>query len=227
MGLGSACLLSALVVGKCTSEGLEAEGAPPITQVARARPMLDDETNAAAGEQPAAQRGDHHSVQEGASLAPEVAEAMRRRLDAAAQVISVLPAGRGPLRQGGALAGAAPTLPPHLEAQRQVALSNWKRSAQELLSNCVARPSKPRQPVALEVAFAPRPQAQGDNQQVLMPDWILVPPHELQRLWQDTDPDTLQECLERARGLGLTVPLPGGAPAQDFPMFVESVLIQL
>ena len=60
-----------------------------------------------------------------------------------------------------------------------------------------------------------------------MPDWILVPPTELQRLWQDTNPDKLQVCLDRTRGLTMAVPLPGDALAQDFPLAVESVLVQI
>lgn len=84
-----------------------------------------------------------------------------------------------------------------------------------------------RQPVALLVAFAPAPRAPGERLQVFTPEWLVVPPRELQRLWKDTDPDMLQACLGRARGQPLSVPLPDALRASDFAVFVESVLIQL
>jgi hypothetical protein len=95
------------------------------------------------------------------------------------------------------------------------------------MSTCLARPEQIRQPVVLNVAFAPLPRAKGERQQVFMPDWIVVPPHELQQMWKDTHPDRLQDCLQRTRSLPLEVPLPGDSQTHGLPVFVESVRLQL
>ena len=47
------------------------------------------------------------------------------------------------------------------------------------------------------------------------------------RLWRDTDPEGLQGCLERVRGLALAVPVPPNATAQVLPAAVETLLVQL
>jgi hypothetical protein len=244
MGVGGVCLLGVFLVGQCSSERVEtgsaaasaspagptsrpATEARPVPRVASARLTREEAPEAAPAERSAAQVTGKLPAQGGSAPGVEAEVAMQRRLAAASHVISVPPAGRAPLRQGRSPAGAAPMLPPQLEAHRQAELSRWRHAAQELLSVCIQRPSHARQPVALEVAFAPRPRAVGARQQVLMPDWILVPPHELQRLWQATAPDRLQECLARVRGLSMTVPLSGDTLAQGFPTFAESVLLQL
>lgn len=151
----------------------------------------------------------------------EAEAAMRDRLEAAQQVVSVPPAGRRPSAVG------AQSLPPQVEAQRQVALQGWKHAAQQLMDSCTARPKAARQPVALEVGFAPRPRSTGASAWTFTPDWISIPPPELQRLWKDTEPDKLQSCLDRARSLPLEVPVPGDTPGHDAPFFAESVLVQL
>jgi hypothetical protein len=248
VGLGGACLLGFLVIGHFSSEDAAPQRQGTSTDGAASRPTSRSASEAAApaagsvGGQPAPGVVSEGAAgvrpaplglgplpeQQGASAPDAEREAaLRQRLATAAQVISVPASGRAPPRPGIGPGGAAPTLSPQLESQRRAALSGWQREAQALLNRCVERPSQLRQPVALEVAFAPRPRAQGDSRQVLTPDWILVPPHELQRLWQHTDPQQLQHCLDRARGLALTVQLSGDALAQEFPLFAESVLVQL
>lgn len=157
----------------------------------------------------------------------EAEAALQRRLEAAKQVISVPASGRPPAPGRARSGGRAPTLPPEVEAQRQVALTGWRSAAQALLSECVARPEQARQPLAMEVSFAPAPRAEGEARQVFTPEWIAVPPPELQRLWKDTDPDTLQGCLDRARALTFEVSLPSGSSDHDVPVFAESVSIRL
>ena len=145
-------------------------------------------------------------------------EGQRRRLEAAQQVISVPPPGQRPSL------GEPQSLPPQVEAQRQAALLDWKQATQRLLDSCTGRPRELRQPVALQVGFSPRP---GTSALTFTPDWISIPPPELQRLWKDTDPDKLQACLDRARNQPLEVPVPGDTPVRDAPLFSESVLVQL
>ncbi len=158
-------------------------------------------------------------------LSPE----LELRLRAAAHV-ETLP---GPRPAGAPPAPPPPTgpLPPELVAQRHVALAGWRAQAQALLDECVARPAAERRPVPLDVHFAPWPAPAMDGPAVprLAPAAVSVPPHELRRLWQDTDPDELQACLERVRTLAL--PLPAGpeapAQAQASPAAIETVLVQL
>lgn len=148
----------------------------------------------------------------------EAEERLRRRMEAAEQVISVPPPGQRPSLS------EPQSLPPQVEAQRQSALLDWKQATQRLLDSCTGRPRELRRPVALQVGFAPRP---GDTGLTFTPDWISIPPPELQRLWKDTDPEKLQACLDRARTLPLEVTVPGDLPARDAPHFAESVLVQL
>jgi hypothetical protein len=136
--------------------------------------------------------------------------------------LAVPQAGRAPSRPG-----KVPTLPPEVEERRQAALASWKSTAQALMSSCVARPGANRQPVRLEVAFAPLPGNQGGGMQVLMPGLVHVSPHEFQKLGQDMAPERFHECLSRVRALPLTMPIPGASRAPVFHPFSESMLIHL
>jgi hypothetical protein len=136
--------------------------------------------------------------------------------------LAVPQAGRAPSRPG-----QVPTVPPGLEAHWQKALAAWKSAAQEFIRSCGVHPRGDLPTLRLEVAFVPLPGAQAEGQQVLIPDWILVPPHELQRLEQDMAPERLQGCLESVRGLPLKVPLSGARLAPGSPPLVESVFIHL
>lgn len=149
-------------------------------------------------------------------LTPELEE----RLRAAAHVSTVPAPG---------LTGAQPTgrpaepLSPEAEAQRQQALVGWKLQVQQLLDQCVARPAAQRRPTILNVSFASAPAASGATMQQVSPVAVSLPPHELQRLWHDTDPDGLQECIDRVRMLPLAVPV----AAHALPASMESLPVQL
>jgi hypothetical protein len=134
-----------------------------------------------------------------------------------------------PLRPGQASIPPPSTGPgaPEAEGQRQLALVGWKSEAQRVLDNCVARPEAMRQPVALDVVFAPPTGGTGYTPQLLSPVAISVPAHELRRLWRDTDPDALQACIDRIRSLPLAVPPARGAVAQALPASAERVLVTL
>jgi len=177
------------------------------------RPPADRSGGGAPGAGRAAANGD-------GSLTP----ALEARLEAAAHVVAA-PAPTA----SGAPPPLPPTgpLPPALDAQRQQALVGWQRQAQQLLDECVARPAELRTAVPLNVFFAPPPAPTGLAPQQLAPVTVSIPPPELRRLWSDTDPDGLQECLERVRGLALAVPVPPNAAAQVLPAAVETLLIQL
>jgi hypothetical protein len=155
------------------------------------------------------------------ALPPE----LEQRLRAAMTVMTVPP----PVPPGQAPPPPPPSGPasPGVEAQRQIALIGWKAEAQHLLDDCVARPEALRQPVALDVIFAPPPSGAGYTPQQLAPVAISVPVHELRRLWRDTDPDALQGCIDRMRGMALAVPQARNAPAQALPASAESVLVKL
>jgi hypothetical protein len=116
---------------------------------------------------------------------------------------------------------------PEAERERQLAVIDWRAEAQRLLDGCVARPDALRQPVALNVVFAPIPETTGYVPQRLSPVAISIPVHELRRLWRDTDPDALQGCIDRVRSLTLAVPLGPNAPAQALPASTEGVLVTL
>lgn len=159
-------------------------------------------------------------VNDDGSLSPE----LEARLAAAAHVVAVpTPTASGappPLPPTG-------PLPPALDAQRHQALGGWQRQVQQLLDECVARPAELRTPVPLNVFFAPPPAPTGLASQQLVPVAVSLPPPELRRLWRDTDPDGLQGCLERVRGLTLAVPVPPDAAAQVLPAGLEILLVQL
>jgi hypothetical protein len=154
------------------------------------------------------------------ALSPELEE----RLRAAAHVATV-PA----TTSSGAPPPLPPTgpLPPEVQARRDQALTGWQLQAQQLLDGCVARPAAERRPVPLDVIFAPAAAANGLTVQQLSPMAVSVPPHELRRLWRDTDPDELQRCLDRVRTLALSVPAASKTSAQVLPAAMETVLVQL
>ncbi len=220
MGLAGVCLAGFFVLEHLASAGQQQEEqqsvrASPAT--ARPKPVVTAGARPVTAASPPLRGAPAPHVQDEAELA------LQRRLEASKQTLSVPPSGRVPPTRGRPLASS---MPPEVEMHRQAALSGWKRTAQALMSSCVVRPQQARQQLAVEVAFSPMPRAQGEYQQVFRPEWIAVPPHELQRLWKDTNPDRLQECLNRTRSLPLEVPLSGDAQAHDFPVFVESLLIQ-
>ncbi len=154
-------------------------------------------------------------------LSPE----LELRLRAAAHVATV---------PGHRPAGAAPVPPPltgplspEAAAQRHAAIAGWRAQAQALLNECVARPAAERGPVPMDVFFAPAPPGDGPTAPRLTPAAVSVPPHELERLWRDVDPDELQACLERVRTLALPLPPGSEAPAQAPSVAIETVLVQL
>ncbi|HWU86177.1 MAG TPA: hypothetical protein VN253_02835 [Kofleriaceae bacterium] len=155
------------------------------------------------------------------ALSPELEE----RLRAAARV-STAPAPRPPGAPPLPLPPTGP-LAPEAEAQRQQALVGWKHQAQALLDGCVPRRAAERQPVMLNVMFAPAPAAADLAVQQLSPAVVSIPPHDLRRLWRDIDPDELQGCLERVRALPLSVPMAPRAVAQVLPPSTETLLVQL
>jgi hypothetical protein len=178
---------------------------------------------------PGAVRGPHEATQPGAGVATTssvdgaLSPRLEERLRAAAHV-ATMPASTPP----GALPPLPSTgpLPPGVEAGRHRALAGWQTQAQQLLDECVARPAPERKPVALDVVFASRPAVGGTAAQ-LAPVAVSIPPHELRRLWRDTDPDELQGCLERMRALPLpALPAPRGA-AQASLTSPETVLVQI
>jgi hypothetical protein len=154
------------------------------------------------------------------ALSPE----LEARLRAAAHV-ATMPA----TTSSGAPLPLPPTgpLPPEVQAERQQALTGWQAQVQHLLDSCVARPAAERKLVPLDVFFAPPPAGNGLATQQLAPMAVSVPPHELRRLWRDTDPDELQGCLDRVRTLALSVAAPPKAAAQVLPPAMETVLVQL
>ena len=155
----------------------------------------------------------------------ELSPALEQRLRAAMTVMTVPP----PPPPGQAYRPSPPIGPgsPEREGQRQLALIGWKAEAQRHLDDCVARPEAMRQPVALQVVFAPPPSGSGYIPQQLSPVAISVPVHELRRLWRDTDPDALQVCIDRIRSVTLAVSPAHGAPAQALPASTETVLVTL
>jgi hypothetical protein len=154
----------------------------------------------------------------------ELSPELQQRLRAAMTIMTVpaaIPTGqtRPPLPTG--------PVSPEAQAQRQMALHAWKAEVQRHVDDCVARPAPLRQPVALAVIFAP---LLGDAEYVpqqLSPAVVSVPVQELRRLWRDTDPDALQECVDRIRMMTLAVPTARNAPAQALPGAVETVLIDV
>ncbi|WP_375754456.1 hypothetical protein [Corallococcus exercitus] len=214
--LGGACLAVFFMLGNRAPEPPARAPSPVRAAPVTARPEPASAPEASASVTPAPPPDAPVTAAQA-----EAEAALRRRLEAAQQVVAVPPAGQAPPAMG------TQPLPPQVEAQRQVALQDWKHAAQQLMDTCAARPKESRQPVALEVGFAPRPRGTGASTWTFTPDWISVPPPELQRLWKDTDPEKLQACLDRARNLPLEVPVPGGTPAHDAPLFAESVLVQL
>lgn len=150
----------------------------------------------------------------------QLSPALEERLRAAAHVSTVPSSARTDAQPTGRSTGA---LPPEAEAQRQQALVGWKLQVQQLLDECVARPAAQRRPTILNVSFAPAPTASGATMQQLSPVAISLPPHELRRLWHDTDPDGLQECIDRVRMLPLAVPV----AVHALPASMESLPVQL
>jgi hypothetical protein len=211
MGAASACVVGVVVALRCAPS---------------AQPPGPGAGHAARAAQPGrAWRGlasDHPALPDPGDAA--VAAALDRRQRAAMLVVTA-PAPLPP--------GQAPPLPPigprspEADLERRRALIGWQVRAQRLLDDCVARPASTREPVALDVMFAPPRSATGHVPQQLTPAAISVPVHALQRLWRDTDPDALQGCLDRLRSLELAVPAARNDPPQALSASAESVLVKL
>lgn len=137
--------------------------------------------------------------------------------------IATVPA---PLPPGQASPPSGP-LSAEANAQRQAALVDWRANVQQHMDRCVRRPASLRQPVALTVFFAPPLDDAGYTPQRLSAALISVPARDLRRLWRDTDPDALQECVDRIRTMPLVVTPARNTAAQALPTAVESVLLDL
>lgn len=110
---------------------------------------------------------------------------------------------------------------------RHGALIGWQDQIQLVLDRCVARPERLRQATTLEVVFAPSATAEGPAPQLLSPVVVLLADDALRRLWQDTDPDALQGCLDQVRAHALSVPPPPKMPAQVLPVAHETLRVVL
>lgn len=214
IGVAGACAVVALV-------GLDRSAPAPA-------PAGHGERRATGAYRPSGARGLHEPAQPRAGAAEGAEDALSPELEArlrAASHVATVPVATP--------SGAPPPLPPSEplspegEAQRHLALTGWQQQAQQLLDECVARPTAQRRPVPLGVFFAPPPVADGLAVQQLSPVAVSMPPDELRRLWRDTDPDELQGCLDRMRMLALSVPAASTTPALVLPAAMETVLVQL
>jgi hypothetical protein len=149
-------------------------------------------------------------------LSPELEERLRTLTNVATQ----------PAHSGGPLPPSEP-LSPALELARREALTGWQAQVQRLLDRCVARPETLRQPASLDVMFAPASTDNGLAVQQLSPVAVTLPAPELRRLWQDTDPDALQACLDQVRAQALSVPAPPKTPARVLPVARETLRVAL
>jgi len=149
-------------------------------------------------------------------LSPELEERLRTMTHIATQ----------PARSGTPLPPSDP-LSPELERTRREALTGWQVQVQQLLDRCIARPEALRQPATLDVMFVPASTANGLVAQLLSPGAVSLPVTELRRLWQDTDPDALQACLDQVRMQALSVPAPPKTPARVLPVALETLRVAL
>lgn len=135
--------------------------------------------------------------------------------------VSVVPA------PGTPLSPSAEDTPPETQLALQHAMTAWHAAAQTLLDRCVARPAGLRQPAHLSVIFS-APMSDVDLvPQRLDAMAVSLATSELRRLWQDTDPDELQRCLEELRGLPIVLPAPPNTSARVLPSSIESLNVQL
>jgi hypothetical protein len=201
----SACVLAAIAVARCARTSPPASGRGPGRALDAQRPH------------PAPPRPSVTAP--GADPSPSLSRAAR--LHAAMAVMATPPSGPPP-----PLPPRGP-LPAALDGQRRVALRAWQADAQRTLDQCVARPEARRQPVALDVWFAPPPRGGELAPQQLAPVTISLAAPELERLWLDTDPDALQACLDRVRAQVLSVPATRDTPERALPAAAESVLVTL
>jgi len=149
-------------------------------------------------------------------LSPELEERLRTMTHIATQ----------PARSGAPLPPSEP-VSPELERTRREALIGWQAQVQQLLDRCVARPEALRQPATLDVMFAPPATADGLAAQLLSPVAVSLPATELRRLWQDTDPDALQACLDQVRTQALSVPAPPKTATRVLPVAQEILRVAL
>lgn len=163
----------------------------------------------------AAAPADGGDLDEDEALPPE----LEARLQAAARISTVAPPGAPPPPPG--------SLPPESQIARQEAMVSWQRQVQLLLDRCVARPAELRKPTPLDVILTPPQRGSALAEQLLAPAAVSLPPDELRRLWRDTDPDALDQCLHEVRALALAItPLPG-ATARVMPASFERLVVSL
>lgn len=158
-----------------------------------------------------------HADGEDDALSPE----LEARLQAAASVVTV------PAQLGAPLPPPAGSLPPEAEVARHRAMIEWEAQVQQLLDRCVARPKDLRQPAEIRVILAAPVTAAGLAPQQLAPVAVTLPVDDLRRLWNDTDPDALQGCLDQVRTLAIAVPPPPNGSARVMPSSFENLRVQL
>lgn len=199
LGIGSLCLLACVAAARCQQRSSHAvSGGSPT----------------APGERPA--RGASTSAP-----SPRIAAGLAQIVAATPTVISAPVASRGP-----ALAPPQPLTPELVTAQR-AAVATWQRAAQQALDRCVPPPARDRQATSLIVWLAPLPRAPQNATQVLAASSIAVPAHELERLGRDIDPGVLQSCIDRLRGLSMSIALTGTAVEHEYPTSAENIVVQL
>lgn len=181
---------------------------------ASADAAADDTSTGVSGA--ASERGDGGDLYDDEALPPE----LEARLQAAARISTVAPPGAPPPPPPG-------SLPPESQIARQEAMVSWQRQVQLLLDRCVARPAELRKPTPLDVILTPPQRGSALAEQLLAPAAVSLPPDELRRLWRDTDPDALDQCLHEVRALALAItPLPG-ATARVMPASFERLVVSL
>lgn len=215
IGIPVACLLG-VTVAVLVTELFDGSAAAPRL----ARSELAPSAYRGAPEAPGLGQDEPSSQPTNEEASPPLPPELEARLLAAAHVSTV------PSQPGAPLPPTTP-LTGEQETSRQQALAGFATEVQALLDRCVGRPATLRRPARLDVILQP-PLVQGALvAQQLTPAAVSLPPDELRRLWQDTDPDALQSCLEQVRMLAITVPAPSATEARVLPAAFESMPITL
>jgi hypothetical protein len=215
---GTGAVLVGVLAALCTSEQSHTAEMPPASLPGIARAPREPPPGPHAAEPSPHLVATPHSD----ATAPE----LERRLHAARSTVAV-PAPRPPDPAGHPTDPAPPPLSPEQHAARQIALAGWAEDAQHMLDDCLARPAAQRRSVALAVMFAPVTSRGDAAAAQLSPVAISVPVEDLRRLWRDTQPDALDDCLERVRGLGLAVRHAPGASSDALVASAETVVVAL
>jgi hypothetical protein len=218
-------LLALLVSGSSRTTGpkLASTSAPSGAYRPSLRAAWTQARSSEPSPSPASQAGDAAATSDAAAeddddaLPPE----LQARLRAAAHVATV------PAQAGAPLPPSADSLPPEAQIARHQAMIGWQTQVQQLLDRCVARPQDLRQPAEIQIVLAPPLTDAGLAPQQLAPVAVSLPAAELRRLWQDTDPDALQGCLDQVRTLAIAVPPPPNSFARVMPGSFESLRVQL